>query len=66
MIEEVSKEMVLLLMEEKGMNMREALQFLYTSDTYARLTDTDNGLYAQSVAYIYEYLENELIKGKIA
>ncbi len=66
MIEEVSKEIVLLLIEEKGMSMREALHTLYTSDTYARLSDTDNGLYAQSTAYIYEYLEAELALGKIA
>lgn len=45
MIEEIAKEIVLLLMEEKGMTMREALHTLYTSDTYARLTDTKNQLY---------------------
>ena len=66
MIEEVSKEMVLLLIEEKGMNMKEALHALYTSDTYARLADTSNGLYTQSTAYVYEYLENELAMEKIA
>ena len=66
MIEEVSKEIVLLLMEEKGMDMREALHTLYTSDTYIRLTETSNGLYSQSTAYIYEYLEHELMMGKIA
>ena len=46
--------------------MQEALHVLYTSDTYARLTETSNGLYAQSTAYVYEYLENEITKGKIA
>ena len=66
MIEEISKEMVYLLIEEKGMSMQEALHALYTSDTYARLTETQNGLYTQSTAYVYEYLENELAKVKIA
>lgn len=66
MIEEISKEMVYLLIEEKGMSMQEALHALYTSDTYARLTEAQNGLYTQSTAYVYEYLENELAKGKIA
>ena len=36
MIEEISKEIVLLLMEEHQMDMREALKALYTSDTYSR------------------------------
>ena len=66
MVEEIAKDIVLLLMEEKGMTMREALHVLYTSDTYARLTDTKNQLYTQSTFYVYEYLENELAKGKIA
>lgn len=64
MIEEISKEIVLLLMEEHQMDMREALKALYTSDTYSRLINLDTGLYAQSTAYVYEYLEKELVMGK--
>ncbi len=66
MIEELSKDMVLLLMGEHGMDMGDALRALYTSDTYERLTDLHTGLYAQSTAYVYEYLEHELSAGKIA
>lgn len=38
MIEEISKEIVWLLIQEHQMDMDEALRALYTSDTYARLT----------------------------
>lgn len=65
MIEEISKELILLLIEEQGMEMREAFDTLYTSDTYARLIDTKNGLYTQSTAYIYECMEQELLTGKM-
>lgn len=65
MIEEMSKEIVLLLMKEHNMDMAEALRVLYTSDTYARLIDLKTGLYAQSTAYVYEYLETELATGKM-
>lgn len=65
MIEEISRELILLLTEEHNMTMREAFDMLYTSDTYARLLNTKNGLYAQSTAYIYEYLEEELQTGRI-
>ena len=65
MIENIAKELVVLLMEERHMDMHEALRTLYTSDTYARLTETHNGLYTQSTAYIYEYLETELNTGKM-
>ena len=66
MIEEISKDIVLLLMEEQGMSLEEAMRTLYTSDTYDRLSNTRTGLYTQSTAYVYEYLEKELTTGKIA
>lgn len=66
MIEEITKEIIYLLIEERHMSMREALHTLYTSDTYARLIDTRNGLYTQSTAYVYEYLEKELSTGKMS
>ena len=66
MIEEISKDIVLLLMEEQGMSLEEAMRTLYTSDTYDRLSNLRTGLYAQSTAYVYEYLEEELATGKIA
>ena len=53
MIEEISKDIVLLLMREHDMDMREAFRVLYTSDTYSRLIDLKTGLYAQSTAYEY-------------
>lgn len=66
MIEEIAKEILLLLIEEQHVDLQQALRLLYTSDTYARLIDVKTGLYAQSTAYIYEYLEKELATGKIA
>lgn len=65
MIEEISKEIVLLLIEEHQMSLNEAFKALYTSDTYSRLIDIETGLYAQSTAYVYEYIEKELATGKM-
>lgn len=59
MIEEISKDIVLLLMKEHDMSMQEAIHALYTSDTYDRLSNLHTGLYTQSAAYVYEYLEKE-------
>lgn len=66
MIEEISKDIVLLLMKEHVMSMQEAIHALYTSDTYDRLSNLHTGLYTQSAAYVYEYLEKELATGKMA
>lgn len=65
MMEEIAKEIVVLLIEEHHVDLRQALHLLYTSDTYSRLTDVKTGLYTQSTAYVYEYLEKELTTGKM-
>lgn len=66
MVEEISKDIVLLLMKEHGMSMEDAMRTLYTSDTYDRLSNLRTGLYTQSTAYVYEYLEKELTTGKMS
>ena len=66
MIEEISKEIIGLLMSEHGLSMDDALRTLYTSDTYSKLIDLSTGLYSQSTAYVYEYLDKELSTGKMS
>lgn len=55
-----------LLMSERGLSMEDALRTLYTSDTYSKLIDLSTGLYSQSTAYVYEYLDKELSTGKMS
>lgn len=66
MIEDISKDIILLLMEEHQMDIHEALRTLYTSDTYSKLITLSTGLFSQSTAYVYEFLEKELTTGKMA
>lgn len=66
MIEEITKEMILLLMEERGIAMEEAVNLVYTSETFSKLCDLSTGLYYQSTPYVYQYLEKELITGKLS
>ena len=66
MIEEISKEIIGLLMSERGLSLEDALRTLYTSDTYFKLIDLSTGLYSQSTAYVYEYLDKELSTGKMS
>lgn len=63
MIEELVREMALILMKERGMSMMQALDAIYNSDTYSSLINLKSGLYSQSTAYVYEYLDNELRTG---
>lgn len=66
MIEEITKELVIILMDEYNLNMCDALRTLYTSDTFSKLCDLKTGLYTQSTAYVYEYLETELKTGRLS
>lgn len=60
MIETLTREMIARLMEERSMTMREAMDIVYKSKTYAALNNTKTGLYFQSPAYLYDNLEKEL------
>ena len=66
LIENIAKDIVLLLMEDFNMDMKTALQTLYTSDTYTKLQDTKTGLYFQSTRYVYDFLKNEIKSGKMS
>lgn len=66
LIECMSKDLVVLLMDDFGMDMKTAFHTLYTSDTYAKLHDLDTGLYFQSFRYVYDFLKQEIKTGKMA
>lgn len=65
MKEEITAELVEILVEKEGMTLNEGLDALYESDTYDRLMDTETGLYCQSAGYVYSFLEHELRWGKM-
>ena len=54
MMECMTKDLVLLLMERRHIDMETALETLYTSDTFAKLKDSRTGLYFQSPLYVYD------------
>ena len=60
MIETLTREMIARLMEDRSMTMRDAMDIVYKSKTYAALNNTKTGLYFQSPAYLYDSLEKEL------
>ena len=65
MIEELVKELALRLIEERGLSMKEALDFVYNSDTYSKILDLRTGLFSQSGSYVYSILDTEMLTGKI-
>ncbi len=66
MKEAIATDLAELLAKDFGMNITESLDTLYNSETYAKLSDPNTGLYFQSVQYVYSFLKNELNTGTIA
>lgn len=59
MIESLTKELVVRLMEEKNLPMLDAMDLVYKSKTFKVLSDIESGLYFQSSVYLYDALEEE-------
>lgn len=63
MKEEISAELVSLLVKNWGYSTEEAMDVLYNSDMFSRLEDNSTGFYYQSPGYVYSYLDKELSTG---
>ena len=51
--------LILLIMEKQQKSLPEALDLLYNSQLYNKLSDPETGLYLQSKYYNYELLQQE-------
>lgn len=60
MKEEIVKDMIARLMEERGLTMQQAFDAVYTSRLFEKLGDPNTGLYFQSSGYVYSFLLDEL------
>ena len=60
MKEEIVKDMIARLMEERGLTMQQAFDAVYTSRLFEKLGDPNTGLFFQSSGYVYSFLMDEL------
>ncbi len=66
MKEEIVKDLIVRLMEERSLSMAEAFDAVYTSHLFEKLSNPKTGLYFQSSGYVYSYLDRELKSGSQA
>ena len=59
-------ELTEMLMDKYGWDMKRAIDELYTSGTFERLTDPECGLYYESPVYVFYFLQSEIETGKLA
>ena len=66
MKDDICVELAGYLVDDYNYTPEEALDVLYTSETFERLQDDATGLYYQSPGYVYSFLDNELKKARVA
>jgi hypothetical protein len=64
-IECLATELTDMLMETYQWDIKKALDELYTSETFKRLSDPTCGLYYESAVYVFSYLKNEIENGVV-
>lgn len=64
--DELTIELAGFLADDFKLSPQEAIDVLYTSETFDRLQDDATGLYYQSAGYVYSFLQNEIRNAKVA
>ena len=65
MKDDLCTELTGFLVDEYHYSPQEAIDVLYTSETFERIQDSSTGLYYQSPGYVYSFLHNELTTAKV-
>lgn len=66
MMADMVKDLALALMEKDGeLSMEQALSVVFNSDTYRKVIDERTTFYYQSPKYVFAFLEEELLTGRI-
>lgn len=65
-IECLSVELMEMLMETYGWDIKKCADELYGSQTFERLNDVECGLYYESAVYVFSFLKNEIETGVVA
>ena len=63
--DELTSELAGYLVDDYHYTPEEAIDVLYTSETFERLQENATGLYYQSPGYVYSFLQNELNTARV-
>jgi len=61
MVEGQTADLIRMLIERNGYDMKSAVDAVYQSNTFAALNRPQTGLYYQSPGYVFDYLQEELL-----
>ena len=65
LIEGVTQDVIAYLVEEDAIPIEKAMDTLYNSKIFTKLSDSETGLYRESSAYVFSLLRDELSNGEL-
>ncbi len=65
LIEFCIQDIIMSIVKEQGIEYDKAMEIFYSSQTFAKLNDTETGLYLESSDYVYALFQDELNFGKL-
>ena len=61
----ITGDIISYVMEDNNLPLIEAMRRVYASETFAKLSDAETGLYLASSPYVYDIFKAELENGKL-
>jgi len=65
LIEGVTQDIIAYIVEDEGIPIEHAMNIVYNSEVFTKLSDRKTGLYRESSAYVAGLLKDELANGKL-
>ena len=61
----ITGDIISYMMDDQKISLVEAMRQFYASETFAKLIDTETGLYRESSPYVYDIFKAEQENGKL-
>ena len=65
LIEYIIQDVIAFIIEDKNIELEDAMNQFYNSTVFEKLQDIETGLYLESSAYVYDMLKNEIENGRL-
>ena len=65
LIEGVTQDVISFIVEDEGVPIEQAMNIMYNSEVFTKLSDRETELYRESSAYVAGLLKDELANGKL-
>ena len=60
LVEFITQDIIAKIIQDKGLEITQAMNEFYSSETFEKLQDYETGLYLEGTDYIYDLLNEEL------